>query len=87
MEELAKYLKQMSTAERADFAERCRSSAAYLQAAISGDRKLGESLCMRIEVQSRGAVRCKTLRPDVDWTAYSGWGFSDIATAAAGQGA
>ncbi len=49
--------------------------------------------CIEIEKAAGGAVRCEDLRPDVDWAYLRGTAStlapagSDIATAAAGQGA
>ena len=47
--------------------ERCNTSEAYLRKAISKGQRLGESLCIKVDRESGGAVRCEDLRPDVDW--------------------
>ncbi len=68
-----------------------------------GQRVFPAELCIVLERESRGAIACEELRPDVDWAYLRGTGVtaeltntqpatpapagSDIATAAAGQGA
>jgi DNA-binding transcriptional regulator YdaS (Cro superfamily) len=52
--------------DRAAFAERCGTSLAFLRNVAYG-RKPGEKLCIAIERESAGKVRCEVLRPDVDW--------------------
>lgn len=49
------------------FCDRCGTSEGYLRKAVSAGQKLGESLCINIERESRRAVTCEELRPDVDW--------------------
>ena len=67
MEALREYLNSLSVTEQADFAARCETSIGYLRKAISIEQSLGESLVIKIERESLGAVRCEDLRPDVDW--------------------
>lgn len=54
-------------AERDEFARRCATSAKHLTNIAYGYRPCGEGLCIAIERESAGAVRCEDLRPDVDW--------------------
>lgn len=67
MEKLLVYLNSLSKEPRQRFVERCNTSEAYLRKAISKGQRLGESLCIKVDRESAGAVRCEDLRPDVDW--------------------
>lgn len=60
------YFMGMSVPERHQFAIRCDTSRQHLTNVAFG-RKPGESLCINIERESGGFVRCESLRPDVDW--------------------
>lgn len=54
---------------REEFAKRCGTTANHLRniAYGQGKKPCGEALCINIERESGGKVRCETLRPDVDW--------------------
>ena len=52
---------------REDFAKRCGTTANHLRNVAYRMKPCGESLCINIERESGGKVRCETLRPDVDW--------------------
>ena len=67
MEKLLTYLNGLPKSDRLAFAARCETSEGYLRKAISKGQRLGESLCINIDRESSGAVRCEDLRPDVDW--------------------
>ncbi|WKL15958.1 YdaS family helix-turn-helix protein [Comamonas testosteroni] len=67
MEKLLAFLNSLPKAERLELVTRCETSEGYLRKAISKRQKLGESLCINLDRESRGAVRCEDLRPDVDW--------------------
>lgn len=67
MDTLLDYLNGLSSEQQKAFANRCGTSVGYLRKAISINQRLGESLCINIERESGGAVRCDVLRPDVDW--------------------
>lgn len=67
MEKLLAYLNSLQKTPRQRFVERCNTSEAYLRKAISKGQRLGESLCIKVDRESGGAVRCEDLRPDVDW--------------------
>lgn len=76
---------------------------AYLYQMATGVRSIAPDRAIEIEKATAGAVRCEELRPDVDWAYLRGSSKaadlantqpatpapadSDIATAAAGQGA
>lgn len=67
MEKLLTYLNGLSKVDRLAFVARCETSEGYLRKAISKGQRLGESLCINIDRESSGAVRCEDLRPEVDW--------------------
>lgn len=66
MEELLQYINDLSQAERADFAARCKTSEGYLRKACSKGQKLGPALSVAIEAESGGVVTRKHLHP-MDW--------------------
>ncbi|MFM0324823.1 YdaS family helix-turn-helix protein, partial [Caballeronia glebae] len=57
----------MTPHRQEEFARRCGTTVGYLRKAISAGQKLGESLCINIDCESGGAVRCEDLRADVNW--------------------
>lgn len=67
---LLQYWKTLKADERDVFAKRCNTSFQHLKN-IAYDKKgikfANETLCINIERESGGKVRCETLRPDVDW--------------------
>lgn len=65
--DLKTFLETMSTDERDEFAERCGSTGGHLRNVSYGYRSCAEGLAIAIERESKGKVRCETLRPDVDW--------------------
>lgn len=67
MESLRAYLNNMSTQDQVAFATRCETTVGYLRKVISTGQQLGEGLCIAIDRESGGSVRCEDLRPDVDW--------------------
>lgn len=67
MDPLLAFLKTLPKHRQKMFAVRCGTSIGYLRKAISIGQRLGESLCINIERESRGKVTCESLRPDVDW--------------------
>lgn len=64
---ITQYLNSLSKDDRAAFVLRCETSEGYLRKAASIKQKLGVSLCVALEKESDGALRCETLRDDVDW--------------------
>lgn len=69
MEKLRYFLKNMKTNEQKDFAIKCGTTIGYLRKRMS-DRKhrLGEHICISIEENSNGKIRCEDLRPDINWS-------------------
>lgn len=72
MDELLKYLNGLPADAREAFASKCGTSVAYLRKAVSIGQKLGDGLCIAIERESDGAVRCESMRPDIDWAYLRG---------------
>jgi DNA-binding transcriptional regulator YdaS (Cro superfamily) len=72
VEELRTFLNSITRAEQDDFADRCDTSLGYLRKAISTRERMRESLVINLERESKGAVRCEPLRPDVDWAYLRG---------------
>ena len=72
MKSLHAYLNQLPKEERQGFIQRCGTSESYLRKAISVGARIGENLCINIDRESGGAVRCEDLRPDVDWAYLRG---------------
>ncbi|WP_186163125.1 transcriptional regulator [Burkholderia gladioli] len=67
MDKLLALINSMTPAEQRSFAERCGTTIGYLRKAISTGQQLGESLCINIDRESGGSVRCEHLAPLVDW--------------------
>ena len=72
MEALRTYLKTLDPTEQQEFAARCGTTIGYLRKAMSIDQQVGESIVIAIERESGGAVKCESLRPDVDWAFLRG---------------
>ena len=67
MDKLLAYLNGLQPTEREDFARRCDTTVGYLRKACSVKQRLSDGMCLRISVESLGAVSPESLRPDVDW--------------------
>ena len=67
MDKLLAYLNSLPKVGRFDFVTRCETSEGYLRKAISKGQRLGESLCINLDRESGGEIRCEDMRPDVDW--------------------
>ncbi len=72
METLRAFINALEPGAQAAFAVRCGTTVNYLRNAISSRKKLGESICINVERESLGSVRCEDLRPDVDWAYLRG---------------
>ena len=64
---LSQFLKSLSRDALDEFAKRCETSSAHLKQVAGSHRRAGEYLCINIERESGGVIRCESLRPDVDW--------------------
>lgn len=67
MRELIDYLSGLTPQDQSAFAARCQTSIGYLRKAVSAKQKLGVELCIRLDRESGGAIRCEQLRPNLDW--------------------
>ncbi|MEM5325205.1 Cro/Cl family transcriptional regulator [Paraburkholderia sp. JHI2823] len=67
MDKLLAYLNSLSPAAQRDYARRSGTTIGYLRKAISAGQRLGESLCINLDRESSGKVRCEDLAPYVDW--------------------
>jgi DNA-binding transcriptional regulator YdaS (Cro superfamily) len=67
METLLSYLNALSRDEQAAFSSRCKTTVGYLRKAISIKQRIGSDLCILLERESCGNIRCEDIRPDVDW--------------------
>lgn len=61
----------LSSEERIFLATRCDTTLGHLRNVAYG-KPCGEKLAVSIERESKGAVRCEDLRPDVDWAYLRG---------------
>jgi len=78
MKNLQAYLNTLTPDNQVAFAQRCGTSRGYLRKAISINQQLGESICINIERESGGVIRCESLRPDVDWLFIRGGRLDDF---------
>lgn len=74
MEQLREYLNSLPVSDQEAYAARCKTSLGYLRKALSTGSRLGESLCIDLDRESGGRVKCDLLRPDVDWAYLRGDG-------------
>lgn len=67
MDKLLKYLNSLSKDERASYVAACGTSEGYLRKAASRHQVFRAELCILLERESGGVVRCEDLLPDADW--------------------
>lgn len=67
MDKLLNFLNGLSKEARVIFCGACDTTEGYLRNAVSTGKRLGGPLCISIERESKGAVRCEDLSPDADW--------------------
>jgi DNA-binding transcriptional regulator YdaS (Cro superfamily) len=67
MDKLLKYLNSLSRDERAAYVAACGTSEGYLRKAASRHQAFRAELCILLERESNGVVRCEDLLPDADW--------------------
>lgn len=67
MRTLKEYLSGLNVSEREAFAVRCGTTYGHLRNVTYGQKPAGEKLCILIERESGGEVRCESLRSDVPW--------------------
>lgn len=66
------YFLSLSVEDRNLLAGRCETTRKHMTNVAYGYKTCAESLAINIERESRGAVRCEDLRPDVDWAYLRG---------------
>ncbi|MGF6695194.1 DNA-binding transcriptional regulator YdaS (Cro superfamily) [Metapseudomonas resinovorans] len=69
---LRDFIKGMSKDQLEEFASACQTSAGQIKQVAYAKRRAGEGLSINIERESKGAVTCEELRPDVDWAYLRG---------------
>jgi DNA-binding transcriptional regulator YdaS (Cro superfamily) len=67
MQEILEYLRSLSPPAREAFAERCHTSVGYLRKAVSTKQQLGVELCIHLDRESGGVLKCERLFPGLDW--------------------
>lgn len=67
MDKLLKFLNSLGKEDRAAFVSACGTSEGYLRKAASRHQAFRAELCILLERESSGAVRCEDLLPDADW--------------------
>jgi len=72
MKKLRDFLNSKKPEEQQDFAVRSGTTIGYLRKAISAKQKFSDGLCIALERESGGAVRCEDLRSDIDWAYLRG---------------
>lgn len=65
--DLKQYIAPMSLEQRQAFAKRCGTSAGYLIQLAGRHRKPSPTLAVTIERETKGAISCEELLPDMDW--------------------
>lgn len=67
MKKLTQFLNGLSKGDRLAFCNACKTTEGYLRKAVSLGQLLGADLCILIDRESHGKVKCEDLRGDVDW--------------------
>ena len=67
MDKLLAYLNGLPPEDQKAFAARCNTTVGYLRKACSVGQQLGDMLCLRIGIESAGAIQPEDLAPGVDW--------------------
>lgn len=67
MDKLLKYLNSLSKDSRAAYVAACGTTEGYLRKAASKHQSFRAELCILLERESGGVVRCEDLLPDADW--------------------
>lgn len=67
MKTLQTYLNSLTPLQQSQYATRCGTTVNYLRTAISRKIEFRSALCIALEKQSQGEVRCEDLVPNADW--------------------
>lgn len=62
---LPTYWEELSPDEKKELAKRCDTSVAYLSQVFHGHRKAGWRFAQRLSAETKGAVTCGELRPEI----------------------
>lgn len=65
--DLLEYTKPLSREELEEFAARCKTSVGQIKQVAYGHRRASAALAIDIDRETKGAVSCDQLRPDIDW--------------------
>jgi DNA-binding transcriptional regulator YdaS (Cro superfamily) len=65
--ELSDFWEPLSAGAKLDFAKRCETSVGHISNIAFWGKRCGEKLAVCIERETKGQVRCESLRADVDW--------------------
>lgn len=65
--QLKDYLTRMTIKQRMTFAERCGTTGNHLRNISYGQKRASVPLCIALERETGGEVRCEELRPDIDF--------------------
>lgn len=69
---LHEFLKGLSKLDLEAFANKCDTSAGQLRQVAYCNRRASAALAVNIERESKGAVVCEVMRPDIDWAYLRG---------------
>ena len=69
---LHEFLKGLNKADLEAFAGKCDTSAGQLRQVAYCNRRASAALAVNIERESKGAVVCEVMRPDIDWAYLRG---------------
>ena len=72
MEKLREFLNSIPSDDQVLFAQSCGTTIGYLRNAISSKKTFGASLCIAIDENSNGLVRCEDLDPNANWSYLRG---------------
>jgi DNA-binding transcriptional regulator YdaS (Cro superfamily) len=67
MDALKSYWKSLSAQQRDELAAACETTSGHLANVVYECRTCSEKLAIALERETKGAIRCEDLRPDVDW--------------------
>lgn len=68
---LLNYIKALDKAQMAGLAERCETSVGQLKQVAYGHRRPSVALTISLERETKCAITCEALRPDIDWAYLS----------------
>ncbi|MBN1080349.1 helix-turn-helix domain-containing protein [Pseudomonas sp. 1079] len=64
---LIELMRSLDAVSLESLAKRCDTSVGQLRQVALGFRRANPALAINIERESKGAVICEDLRPDIDW--------------------